>query len=334
MYVTVNGSGGSPNGGTGWGDAFSMAEFLTDLTTNSESGDIYYVDSGTYTVGGAVDVARSGSPTGEIRIIGVTGQNTPVTIDDWATGDDRPLFDLEGNVFAVDNWWANCNLRFSGTATTMVRGDAGTLWKTCKFERTTAGATSQALYIAGSGARAVDCEITNASGRGALLANYSQLVSSHVHDSLTGLQINGNACIVSMNLLDGCTTAVSLVGNRIYNVFLNNTLYDGSVGFNGTNTSDRGTFINNIISGFTTPATWVTHYDTNFFDYNVWHDSDVVVRITKGNNDLDQDPGFVNPGSDFRLQLPIYGQQTQGTSGGGLVVGAVQDKYRFYGGGA
>ena len=92
-YVTTTGAG--DNSGTTWANAFSHANFITDLTSYQEAGDRYFIKEGDYsTLTGNETANAVGTAIAPCEIIGVVSATSaePPTPSDWAAGDNRPLF--------------------------------------------------------------------------------------------------------------------------------------------------------------------------------------------------------------------------------------------------
>ena len=305
--------------GSSWPNCFGPAELDAWATAAALPDDDCYCLSGAYAMPAIVS-GRDGSKATPIRLIGVKNESM-----EWASGLERPAFAFGANIFQVDQWWKLHNLRISGSAATVARGNNGTVWTNCLIESASLLAASQGLYLGDLGAKAVDCEVTNPNGRGIFTVNSTAITGCTVRDSLVGIRTNGDANTVAANLIYNCPTGVRISGNRIFNSYIGNTLYNGVTGFQSTlATADRNLFLRNIIAGFTTPADWVANYESNVWDWNVWWNSGTPVNVTKGPNAIDADPGFVDPAAlDFRLKAVVEGPPLPGVADGGALVGAV-----------
>ena len=302
--------------GSNWANCFGPAELDAWATAAALAADRCFCLSGTYVMPDVAS-ARSGSQALPIRMIGVRSASPVITYADWASGMDRPLFQF-GGIFAwsVATYWNMHNFRYVGTGANLYLCQAGTgsLFDNCKVEAAGANPNQRAIRITGNRGRVINCELTNPLGRAVMGLSYLTVVGCLLRDSRVGIVADGDGLHIAANLIRDCTIGVEL-GARAGVSVVGNTFYAGTTGIAAT-TAGSGLFVNNIISGFTTPAEWTTEQLSNWFDWNIWHNNATPVNVTKGPHAIDEDPDFVDaPGGDFRMVVPKYGLVAPGSLG-------------------
>jgi hypothetical protein len=282
MYVTV--AGGDPtHDGTTWAKAFSMADFLADLTNNAEAGDIYYVQAGTYTLTGAHDSsAKVGTAVAPISIIGVKAATSaePPVLADWGTWvvghatDDCPKFVCGANTFKVGNYHKTFNCNFT---TDEAKGyECGTYCITYNCASTnSSGTANRYAFYNGTGSSYVKCEAVSTAGYGLYIAS-GRAVFCYIHDSTNGINSAGQGDVVLFSVTDTCSGYGIAIGGSDYNVMMNNTFYNCATAFSAT-TGDSNLLINNIIDTATDGFKWTTTTNNNFFAYN--HEGNNVTEM-------------------------------------------------------
>lgn len=319
MHVTEPGAGAKT--GADWANAMGLTEFQADAIAGAEAGDVYYLDSGTYTLVAPLDTARNGTPTAPVRIIGVWRRSTPITYADWALGAQRPEIVCNGGNYCwLQDYWQLHNLSFSGTANIMLGFNYAGLFQRSKLVST---GTTYGLRMEQIACRAINSELA-CSGGPAVYGHRDSLISGcYIHHSPVGLRSSGwEAFTVLNNIIANCPTAIDLANGVSWRV-IGNTLYNGTTGILAT-TAYRGIAERNIISGFTTPAEWGTEQLSNWFDWNCWHNSDAPVNVTKGPGAINQDPLFYDaPANDFRPNLPLPAPGIVPATLGTIPIGAI-----------
>jgi len=299
MYMIVGGAG--LKNGTDWDNAFSIAEFETDVEGGAEAGDRYFVMEGTYTLTSAINTLRDGSSAEPIYIIGVKSGTSaePPTTADWAEGAARPLFTNAANhSFTVDNWWQMFNIRMvSDDSTGTCRMDTGCVVENCYYENTSTG---YAFLPGAGGASIVGCEFISDGGIALSLTNTCRAISSYIHDSVTGVALAGNSALVNC-VVDTCTTGINIASND-FTIMSNNTIYDCTTGITGTDPLYL-LVVNNIIDACTLGITWTTNpQKTNWVDYNCYDNADDETNVPPGRHAVIADPEMAGPdGGDFTL---------------------------------
>lgn len=292
-YVTVAGAG--DNSGSSWANAMTWSDFATSVVSASAE-DFYYFEGGTYTATASVSSASDGA-----YIIGVSPgtTNEPPIQSDYASGSNRPLFDLGIYSLTLDDSWHILNIRMTGTSSTVFRMDFYGFAKNCYFSNTSGTSNRDAVY---SDANFIDCEFISTNGYG--LRPYSTgavLVNCYFHDSLVGLYTNGSDIIGC--IFDTCGTGVLSPSDEIF--ILNNTFYNCNIGINYSTTPESWCY-NNIFdscaSGIVINASGVISKRWNG-DYNCWNNNTIDMSWdngstedngAKGIHDVNADPGFVD----------------------------------------
>lgn len=298
MYVTPAGAG--DKSGSAWANAMGLAEWQTDVQSNAEEGDIYYVKGGTYTLTGNWSTARTATfNLSTIQVIGVKATTTaePPTVTDYAYNDDRPL--IAASTYTFD-WvspakgWVFKNLRVTTAASYGFRVYQYTRIENCKSTNTAATASYNAFY-ASSVSNFIDCEGICTNGAAFQVNIGSHINGCYAHDSKWGYWIGTQYPIFTNNIADTCSqygihlpvdVASVSFGHAL---FANNTIYNCGTGFNGNGGYYMQVY-NNIISGCTVGVAWgdVTASRASvYFDYNCLNNTtDVTGNITVGSHVL------------------------------------------------
>lgn len=340
-HVTVAGSGGSPNGGTNWGDAFDFAEWISDIETNAAADWYYFVKQDTYSFAGApldgIDCsAVDGTYLLPIHVIGVksgtTNVGAAVVPSDWAFNDDRPLIAAGAFPFLFNNYWRIFNLRVTTDHASGLKIDTGCIAWNCKVAAT----STRAIHNVGSGTRIISCEASNSGGKGIEGGSAAlRVIGCYIHDCTDDIIfINNSTGVLLFNLFDTAPTGFDMSIGANHTVF-GNTFYNCALAIDGTADPVGHLYMNNIIdSSGTRGADWSANVGNNFWDYNNWkNNADDENNVTKGPNTLALQPQFVDAaGGNFLPRawqsiLGFPGQFPGGLSNGaGLIVGAVQPR--------
>jgi len=299
MYVTVAGAGN--NSGDSWDNAMALSDWQTDMTSNAEAGDVYFVAAGTYTFTSNTTAANDGTAVAPIKIIGVKSGTTaePATVSDWATDADRPVINHTGYSMEFDNYWYIQNLIITHDALSGFRADIGSVFYNLKITNTSESSGRVAVTCS-TGSRFIGCEIACTNGTAMNLGSYGNVVyGCYVHDSTTGI-VFGDTVSVINSVIDTCTTGINLASTD-RNIITNCTIYNCTTGISGTD-GNSSTFANNIIDACTTGASWSTEQKNNFWDYNIWDNGTDTSNVTKGGYAITSDPSMTNPDNgDFTL---------------------------------
>jgi len=298
MYVTVSGAG--DNSGDSWANAMALSDFDTDLTTNSEAGDIYYIEEGTYTLTEDLSTGNDGTTTNLISFIGVKSgtSNQPPVASDWAYGDNRPLFACSSYAFSVDNYFLFRNIRSTGVDPSLLAIDIGGIFINCKAHNSSETADRDAFSLDGTDYIMLYCEGISNNGYAIGAAGDGKVASSYFHDSKVGADVSVEVAVIG-NIFDTCTTGLEVSGD---NLIMNNTFYNNTTGLDG-GTSEALAIVNNFFDNNATGATVDTALDSNILENNVWSNNTTdVTNLTKGGNAVTSDISLTDPANgDFTL---------------------------------
>lgn len=295
MYVTVAGAGGKT--GADWANAMGLAEFVTDITNNTEAGDIYYLLSGTYELTATLNTTRDGLTTSYIKVIGVS--DTALT---EATGTDRPLINTGVYAFIVDNYWYFRNLSFVGSITSLqvFRADNYAEVVNCKFESTVDN-ISAALIESGN---TINCDFISTVGYS--LQGNTNIDYCYVKNGYNVTLPRAGQGVYTNSIFDGGVTGINFNPNTAdykHCYIANNTIYNCTTGIN-LNTALWSTIYSNIIDTCTTGIAADATSDSYILDYNNFNGNTAdVSNVTKGSNATALDPQFVNAAAgNFAIQ--------------------------------
>ena len=307
LYMTPTGAGAF-NGLTP-SDAFDWNAFRAWTIVGFVPGDSVYAESGNYTPASTPGSA-DGNPAALLSLIGITNLSD---LTSFAQGDDRPLFDFTatpGEELTFDDYWRVGNLRSlvdSGFDAIQV-GHAGLVWN-CDGRNLGSG---YGIGLRGNDAAVFSCSAQAPFGTACIRANiYSVVQDCDLSDSPIGIRcIEARARLLG-NLIRDCAIGIHLENDKQI-VIVGNTLYNGVTGILGSNNM-WCRIVRNIISGFATPAHWtVSAEPSNYWDWNVWHNSATPVNVTKGPNAINADPQFSDPtlgtAAGFRVQTEVARQ--------------------------
>lgn len=317
LYMTVTGAG--VKDGSDPDNAFDWDAFRAWTVTGFVVGDMVYAESGDYTPTSTPSENADGTAAAPLSLIGITNLSD---LTSFAQGNDRPFFDFSasaGEYLSFDNYWRVGNVRsLTDSGWAAIRVDAAGLVWNCDARELGGG---YGIRLNGNDAAAFSCSAQAPDGIGAIRAYlYTVVQDCDLSDSPIGVRCTGARMSILGNLIRDCTIGIDC---RVYNQIniVGNTLYNGTTGILGSD-NQWCRIVSNIISGFTTPANWtVSAEPSNYWDWNVWHNSASPTRVTKGPNAINADPKFVDAaGGDFRVQLA----SAQNIGLIGRTVGAVQ----------
>jgi len=300
MYVTPAGAG--TKDGTTWANAMGLGEWETDLETNAEAGDRYFVAGGTYTLTQDISTALDGTSALPIQIIGVKSgtTNEPPVHSDHADGAARPLIAATSWAFTFDDYWIFQNLRLTITSIFGLYLGTYCIVQNCDINQSGA-ATRYAIYDT-SDSKIIGCELQAVNGRAIRTAS-TIIIASYLHDSVAGVYAGADITLLVNSIIDTCTKGIDgNTRNRVIGV--GNTIYNcSSMGISGT-TGKNACFINNILDACAVGVDWTTVSKSNWFDYNCWNNTDDVADsdIVQGDHKVTGDPGMADPGNgDFTV---------------------------------
>lgn len=265
------------------------------------AGNIGHWQTGTYTLGGNINVAKDGTAAAPMLHVGYKTAK-----HDQPSGNDRPLIAAGANNFIFDNYWQFRHFRETTTAAAGLQLDTFASVYNLDIVNSSGTANRRALYFRNNNAIAELCSLkaTNGYGADSNSQGTGRWLRCYFYDCATNGLLNlGADSLVEQCIFDSCGIGIALAGNR--SELRNNTFYHNTTGISGAATT-YGRFLNNIIEYDTgdTGASWSSAQGSNDWDYNNWHGSGTdVSNVTKGANATAHDPDFENAGSDdFRLK--------------------------------
>jgi len=307
LHVTVAGAGN--NDGQTWANAFSMTDFITDVNTNAEPGDVYYIKGGTtFTLPADTPIVadNDGTAVAPIYIIGVlaatTHEDAAVVLADYAYDTDRPLFDAAANTeeLTFDDYWMIKNLRFLTNSGNGIQADIGSTFENCYSANNKNTATTYEAFTLGSiGSMLISCEATgSAAGAGVNSTSVNSIINCYIHDSAVGINTTSSNVNLISSVIENCTVGFNF-GNVSHTSIINNT-FDTCASALTATTAYSTLCINNIFNECAAPATWDTENKNNWFDYNSYDgDASGNTNVTVGPHSIDSD---ITLNADFSLQ--------------------------------
>lgn len=301
-YVSVGGAG--DKSGTTPANAFDFAAFESDCENNQESGDIYYILTGTYTLTSNFSNSGFGSSALPIQFIGVTDLDTL----DEATGDDRPFFTCGAFSFVFGGSKIVKNLEFQITTTNGVETGYQVHLFNNKIQNDSEEVGRVALRLDSGDNKVIGCEVISDKGIGIYSFEGDHLIiGTWVHDTPTPLDFDSfhlitviNSCFSDFDSIEiYSSTAFVFNGCDFYN-FEDEAINVGI--FAGWHVVTNCIFDGNGIGD--SAVTFASQINSGFIDYNVYHDiTNNVVNGNEGENSLEVDPQFVDPDNgDFTIQ--------------------------------
>lgn len=312
------------------GGAMSLVSSLDDNFFEAlEPGNKVHVKLGTYAIGENLSISKGGTFALPIQLIGYnTARN------DASNGANRPTFSMGALGYDFGAYYKVSNIIFTTTAATGISFITGTIVKNCKATNSSGTVNRYAIRVAGgTTVRILDNECISDVGYALSGVQNARYIGNYCHDSAAGILMTGAfAVVIANNIIDTCTTGLS-IGNASDGVVVqNNTLYSGTTGIDlSATTSLNCTIMNNTISGFTTGISAAAVVESNVYDFNnFFNNTTNRTNVTVGANDTALDPGFVDaPNGDFRVGANMKGVAFPGAFPGGLStsyldIGAVQ----------
>lgn len=289
------------------------------------AGNKVHIQSGSYTIGGNVSVANDATAVSPVNIVGYNSAR-----DDSPLGASRPTLAFGANtaVFA-GNYYNFGHIIFTTTAAAGLSIGVGAIVRHCKVTNSSGSVGRSAIDCTEAGTRVLFNELSSTAGNavdaGGGAGNGTHIIGNYIHDSTAGI-ITGTAefATIAFNIIDTCTTGIQINSGVIGIIIINNTLYNGTTGISlPATTGTRSTVLNNIISTFTTGASANALTDSNYFDYNNFHNNGTArTNVTAGAGDIALDPSFTNAASgDFTVGANMKAVAFPGIFSGALTTG-------------
>ncbi len=278
------------------GGALSLGSSDDAIFETFVAGNIAYVKSGTYTLGGTVTIAKAGTATNQIVVQGYQASRT-----DKPVGANAPTFVCGSVTFSTGVSWSWNNINFSGTGTSVVQSAANCYYMYVGFLNTSTTVDRVALNISSAADNFVyRCDAQSYRGRAIARASGTTVVDScYIHDSDIGIRGANNSSyiytnnifrnfvtaavvettsavnqIISRNTFVGCNqtaTAISITNGSVCQKIYGNVFYNFSKGVDNGTTTATGTIDD------------YNDYYSNGTDVTAW---------PKGPNDIATTPGY------------------------------------------
>lgn len=276
------------------------------VMTNATYGAVIHVKAGTYNAAAAWSMAP-----GQLSNYGqMLGYNA--SRGDSPRGNNRPLFNMGAFTFVMQNYILGKHFRLSGTPANACDIRASAILENVYIENTSALANRVALRMAASSqSRVLDCEITcpnSAGGKGVDSSYNNTFISCYVHHADVGFSLPGGNHTLLHNIIANCDVHGVYISPAAssYNInVLLNAFYNNGIDIEVINRLYSSFIWGNIFEGGADGVTWWTDLgDVVELDYNNFHgkSGNDVTNVSKGVHATADDPLFVTPGTDFRLQ--------------------------------
>lgn len=294
------GTAGSTAGGGKVGGALSLASSDDAVFELAVAGTTYYVKTGTYVLGGTVNIAAAGTVLKTNKIIGYTSARNDATV-----GTNRPTFDLTAAGFTLGDYWRmnNIQLTTTGGVTALTTGQRNIVVN-CKI--TDKATSAQTAVSMSNYSQIIDCEIICYRGTCLAGGNTHSVTNSYIHDCLIGIKNTGaggsSDCNYSGNLFSGCVTAAIQfsAGNTLLMAISKNTIYGAEnklgIGLSLSTGTGVSSFTNNIVYGCVTGVSDAdTGYNDSYDDFNCYNNNTTdVTNWVKGPSDIATNPTFTS----------------------------------------
>ena len=324
------------------GGALSLGSADDAVFESMEPGNIMYIKSGTYTIGGAVSVAKTGTSGLPIRLVGYDTSRSVVPAEG-----SRPTLAFAALTARFADYNLFESIIFTTTETDGIAMASGCLLSNRKITNSSGTASRVAcngVSNASDGLKIINSELISTNGTA--IANSTtndrwHIDGCYIHDSVTGISATAIGTVVTGCIIDTCTTGISVGATAL--VIVGCTLYSGTTGIS-IGTQVQVSVLHNIISGFTTGISATSNIAGNLYDYNNFHNNTTNrSNVTAGDNDIALDPQFTDapngnftPGTNMKITVPFPGgltttyaylgavqpNATGGSSGGARVMGA------------
>lgn len=278
----------------------ALAGLTDDLLAGCVAGNVIWLEAGTYAAFTAhVDHDNDGTAALPITIEGYNAAR-----GDNPTGTNRPLVQCSSYLLSLGDNYIIKNLRFTGTASSILTVDAGCTIVNIKAENSSGTAGRNAVNLYSSSCAIIDSECVSTNGNAISCSRTAYLHGCYCHDSDAGVSISYSNTTVNYCIFDTCAKGI-LINSTYDSIHINNcTVYNCSTAGISGNDSESCTIINNIIDTCIAGITFTADADTNYLDYNNYHgNTGDTNNCTKGDNATAYDPTFTNAaGGNFSLQ--------------------------------
>lgn len=328
------GSAATLSGGTFYvGGALSLNSTLDSEFINQViAGQAVYLKNGSFTIGEAVTNSADGTSSAAIAYL---GYNT--LRGDNPTSTNRPTIVAGANsvIWSAADYYILNNLILTSSNANGLSIGLNSLVLNVK---STNSSTGNGMQI-GAGTVILNGEFSSASGTAVSINGAGgKLIGSYIHDSTTciALVANRTDTMTLFNVLDTCTTGISIGSSANAPIIMNNTIFGAETpagtGISAASTQATGiTLVGNIIYGWTTGVSFNASSSSALSEYNNFYNNTTnSSNITAGSTDLAVDPAFTDSSTaDFSIGTALKAAGFPGLlpgsgSTGYLDIGAVQ----------
>ena len=290
------------------GGAMSLGSSDDAFFESVEPGNVINVKVGSYTIGGAINIAKNGTSALPITIDGYNASR-----GDNPQGANRPTF-VGGAVSLL--WgqvWILKNLITTSTESLGNNLGLGCILFNSKATNTS-GTAGRNAVSGGQASRIINVEVVSDNGNGISgLGAGDKVIGCYAHDcGQIGIDMGAqNDTAAINNIVDTCPTAIQTGSAGQRQTVYGNTLYGGatpgSPGVDGikllATTAIYTMIAGNIISGFTTGINSAAQVDVSFIDFNNFHNNTTNrTNAAVGDNDTALDPQFTDaPNGNFAV---------------------------------
>jgi hypothetical protein len=303
----------------------ALALHTDAILETMEPGNIGHVKYSTYTIAGAINVARAGVSTNSITLEGY-----------YQTRGDAPAYGnqptLTGGSYTLifGAYWRIKNFRASSTGAPGMQVGTGGLMENIEMTAT----TNRAMQT-GAGSRIVNCKITAPGGTGIWFGSNGVAYNNDIRNCLTGIHVGAVNSIALNNVISGCNTGINVAASQSYEHIIGNTIYGGvtpSTGIALSNSLYTNCF-NNIVSSCAYGITYVADHSTGNSDCFIKNNDYYLCETNRLNLNpeagaLALDPQFVDAANgNFKIGTNLKAQgysSSIGGTGNYLDIGALQ----------
>ena len=216
-------TGAGPNGVINIGGANHLNSTLSDdMFEAATAGNVYYIKSGSYTVGETISLTRDGTTSAPIKVKGYTE-----THGDSCTGSSRPTLDFAAFVLLSGQYFHWENISFRGTGAYVITLQSGDKLLNCKVINKSTTASRIAVTMDANTA-IYSCELCSYRGTALSVPHSAAAIGCYIHDSVTGISFTGTNQIFSIlgNLIIDCVTGIlTNAATSAVLTIANNTIY-------------------------------------------------------------------------------------------------------------
>lgn len=297
ICITGVGSNGVMNIG---GANLLNSTLVDDMFEASTAGNIYYIKSGTYTVGEAISLTRDGSTTAPLKIIGYTA-----TYGDACDFSSRPVLNFGAFYLLVGVYWIVRNINATGTSTYVLGMSGYNKFANCKVVNKSTTANRSAI-LTSSNFFIQNCEACSYYGHGIYIADSGDLTGNYIHSSVNGVYYSASTATVTLshNLIVDCVNGIhaAAITGSVF-VVQSNTICSpmnaatSAIGAYGLYiVGTLATMVvasGNIFADLTTGISTASNAKNSFGGYNNFYGNTTdVVTWVKESTDTAIDPSF------------------------------------------